>query len=190
MLLVIVALEEELSRQPLPAGVVLVHSGVGKVNAALATAEALRKHAPTLVVNFGTAGALSPAAHGLVEVGCVVQRDMLAEPLAPRGVTPFDHRPPELANGRAGLRCATGDSFVTAPDAWLTAHGIDLVDMELWGIAMACERAGCRWRAWKYLTDKADGEAAGDWQAKVGEGERLFLARLAGLQADAAAEPH
>ena len=190
MLLVIVALEEELSRQALPAGVVLVHSGVGKVNAALATAEALREHAPTLVVNFGTAGALSPAAHGLVEVGCVVQRDMLAEPLAPRGVTPFDHRPPELANGRAGLRCATGDSFVTAPDAWLTAHGIDLVDMELWGIAMACERAGCRWRAWKYLTDKADGEAAGDWQAKVGEGERLFLARLAGLQADAAAEPH
>jgi adenosylhomocysteine nucleosidase len=190
MLLVMVALEEELSRQPLPAGVVLVHSGVGKVNAALATAEALREYAPSLVVNFGTAGALSPAAHGLVEVGCVVQRDMQAEPLAPRGTTPFDPRPPELANGRTGLRCATGDSFVTAADAWLTEHRIDLVDMELWGIAMACERAGCPWRAWKYLTDKADEAAAGDWQAKVGLGEQLFLARLAELLAGPPGCPH
>jgi len=183
MLLVIVALEEELSRQPLPEGVVLVHSGVGKVNAALAAAEAVRAHAPTLVVNFGTAGALSPAAHGLVEVGRVIQRDMLAEPLAPRGTTPFDQRAPELANGRAGLRCATGDSFVNAADPWLLEHGADLVDMELWGIAMACERAGVPWRAWKYLTDKADDSAAGDWQAKVTFGERLFLERLAALRA-------
>jgi len=181
MLLVIVALEEELSRQPLPAGVALVHSGVGKVNAALATAEALRAHAPSLVVNFGTAGALSPAAHGLVEIGRVIQRDMQAEPLAPRGVTPFDQRPPQLANGREGLCCATGDSFVSAADPWLVEHGADLVDMELWGIAMACERAGCPWRAWKYLTDRADDSAAGDWQARVGLGERLFLERLAGL---------
>jgi adenosylhomocysteine nucleosidase len=113
MLLVIVALEEELSRQPLPAGVVLVHSGVGKVNAALATAAALREHAPTQVVNFGTAGALSAAAHGLVEVGRVLQRDMLAMPLAPRGVTPFDARAAELGNGRGGLLCASGDSFVS-----------------------------------------------------------------------------
>jgi len=183
MLLVIVALEEELSRQPLPAGVVLVHSGVGKVNAALATAAALREHAPTQVVNFGTAGALSAAAHGLVEVGRVLQRDMLAMPLAPRGVTPFDARAAELGNGRGGLLCASGDSFVSAPDPWLAAQGVDLVDMELWGIAMACERAACPWRAYKYLTDQADGAAAGDWQARVNQGERLFLERLVALAA-------
>ncbi len=181
MLLVIVALEEELSRQPLPAGITLVHTGVGKVNAALATAEALRAHSPRLVVNFGTAGGLSPAARGLVEATRVIQRDMVAEPLAPRGTTPFDARPPELSNGRPGLRCGSGDSFVTQSDPWLLAQGIDLVDMELWGVAMACVRAGVPWRAWKYLTDKADGEAAGEWQEKVGHGERLFLERLAAL---------
>jgi adenosylhomocysteine nucleosidase len=179
MLLVIVALEDELSRQPLPPGVQLEHCGVGKVNAALATAEALRRHAPRIVVNFGTAGAVRGGVHGLLEVTRVRQRDMLAVPLAPRGVTPFDARPPELANGRAGLCCGSGDSFVTAVDPWLAAQGIDLVDMELWGIACACERAGVPWRAWKYVTDQADEGAADDWQARVGEGERLFLAQLA-----------
>jgi adenosylhomocysteine nucleosidase len=179
MLLVIVALEDELSRQPLPAGVVLEHCGVGKVNAALATAEALRRHAPRLVVNFGTAGAVRTGLHGLHEVARVRQRDMLTEPLAPRGTTPFDARPPLLANGREGLSCGSGDSFVSAPDAWLAEQAIDLVDMELWGIASACERAGVPWRAFKYVTDRADEAAAGDWQARVGEGERLFLAALA-----------
>jgi adenosylhomocysteine nucleosidase len=182
MLLVIVALEQELSRQPLPAGVVLEHCGVGKVNAALATARALRQHAPRLVVNFGTAGVVSDAARGLVEVARVRQRDMLAMPLAPRGVTPFDARPAELANGRAGLCCGTGDSFLSAPDPWLAAHGIDLVDMELWGIASACQRAGVPWRCFKYVTDQADAGAADEWQARVGAGERRFLALLAGLQ--------
>jgi adenosylhomocysteine nucleosidase len=77
------------------------------------------------------------------------------------------------------LCCGSGDSFVTAVDPWLAAQGIDLVDMELWGIACACERAGVPWRAWKYVTDQADEGAADDWQARVGEGERLFLAQLA-----------
>jgi len=179
MLLVIVALEDELSRQPLQPGVVLEHCGVGKVNAALATAEALRRHAPRIVVNFGTAGAVRAGLHGLVEATRVRQRDMLAVPLAPRGVTPFDVRPSEFANGRAGLCCGSGDSFVTAADPWLAEAGIDVVDMELWGIASACERAGVPWRAWKYVTDQADEGAADDWQARVGEGERLFLAQLA-----------
>ncbi len=35
MIVVIVALEDELSRQPMPDGVLLVHSGLGKINAAL-----------------------------------------------------------------------------------------------------------------------------------------------------------
>jgi adenosylhomocysteine nucleosidase len=97
-------------------------------------------------------------------------------------VTPFDTRPAELANGRVGLCCGSGDSFVTTPDPWLQAHGIDLVDMELWGIASACARAGVPWRSFKYVTDQADAGAADDWQAQVGEGERRFLALLAGLQ--------
>ena len=169
----------------MPDGVALVHCGVGKVNAALATCEALATQRPALVVNYGTAGAISDAARGLVEIGAVIQRDMLAVPLAPRGVTPFEPAATELVNGRAGLRCASGDSFVTAADPWLAAQRVDLVDMELYAIARACARAAVAWRAFKFLTDTAGASAADDWQARVGDGEDLFMQRLAALRAAA-----
>jgi adenosylhomocysteine nucleosidase len=185
MVVVIVALESELSRQPMPAGVQLVHSGVGKLNAALAARDAIDRYRPRLVVNYGTAGAVHPGVHGLLTVGRVLQRDMDAEPLAPRGVTPFAVLPPEIQSGAAGVCCATGDSFVRAPDAWLRAQGADVVDMELFAIADVCRRAGLPWWACKYVTDGADASAADDWAARVGAGETLFLAALAArLQRD------
>jgi adenosylhomocysteine nucleosidase len=110
-------------------------------------------------VNYGTAGGVSARAVGLHEVGEVLQRDMMAEPLAPRGQTPFDDTPVRLRSTSAdpqALVCATGDSFVSSTDPWLHAQGVDLVDMELWGIAMACRRLGVAWRAWKYVSDNAN----------------------------------
>lgn len=182
MIVVIVALESELSRQPLPSGIELVHAGVGKVNAAIATCAALHAHRPEMIINYGTAGAISVAARGLVEVGRVIQRDMIAVPLAPRGVTPFDAEAPEITNGRQGLRCASGDSFVTTSDAWLLQQGVDLVDMELFAIARVCERAQVAWRAFKFVTDEAGEAAAEDWRARVGDGESLFIGTLESLR--------
>jgi adenosylhomocysteine nucleosidase len=182
VIVVIVALESELSRQTLPRGIELLHAGVGKVNAAIATCRALHAHRPELIVNYGTAGAISDAARGLVEVGRVIQRDMLAVPLAPRGVTPFDPDAAEIVNGRPGLCCGSGDSFVTASDPWLLQQGVDLVDMELFAIARACARAQVPWRAFKFVTDEAGAAAADDWQARVGDGESLFLSALESLR--------
>lgn len=185
MIVVIVALESELARQPLPAEAMLIHSGVGKINAALAASDAIARYRPRLVVNYGTAGAVHPGAQGLLHVGRVIQRDMDAEPLAPRGTTPFGSSPSSIESGRQGACCATGDSFVRAPDAWLRTQGADVVDMELFAIAETCRRAGVPWWACKYVTDSADESAADDWNARVGAGEALFLEalaqRLAGL---------
>lgn len=181
MILVIVALDSELSRRRLPPGIALLHSGVGKINAALAASEALHGYRPTLIVNYGTAGAVSAAARGLVEIASVIQRDMLAEPLAPRGVTPFESAPFEIASGHAGLRCATGDSFVTQADPWLADRQVDVVDMELFAIARAVARAQVAWRSFKFVTDEAGHGAARDWSARVGDGELMFLERLAAL---------
>jgi len=179
MMVVIVALESELSRQPMPDGVQLIHSGVGKINAALAAHEAVERHRPTLVVNYGTAGAVHAGAHGLLTVGRVIQRDMDAEPLAPRGVTPFASVPSEIVAPEPGVCCATGDSFVRAPDAWLRAQGVDVVDMELFAIAEVCRRAGVPWWGCKFVTDSADEAAGDDWSTRVGNGESLFLQALA-----------
>lgn len=163
----------------MPGGVQLVHSGVGKINAALAAREAIAEFRPRLVVNYGTAGAVHAQARGLLRVARVIQRDMDAEPLAPRGRTPFASVPDELHSGEEGVCCATGDSFVRAPDAWLLAQRADVVDMELFAIAETCRRAGIPWWACKFVTDSADESAADDWQARVGAGEPLFLAALA-----------
>lgn len=162
----------------MPAGVQLVHSGVGKINAALAARDALERFGPRLIVNYGTAGALHAGAHGLLTVGRVIQRDMDAEPIAARGVTPFSSLPAEILADEPGVCCATGDSFVRAPDAWLAAQRADVVDMELFAIADVCRRHDVAWWACKFVSDSADHTAGDDWAARVGAGEPLFLRAL------------
>lgn len=175
---VITALESELSPADAPGGVRVVYSGVGKLNAALAAAHAIATYRPALMINFGTAGRIHDGVAGLIEVGAVVQHDMMAMPLAARGATPFDHTPAKLAAAAAGALCATGDRFVTGIDPWLVEANADVVDMELFAIALACHRAGVPWRAFKFITDDANGASAHDWQKNVMSGGALFWAAL------------
>jgi len=88
-LLIITALESELDKSALPAGVEIVYSGVGKINATAASIRAIHEFQPKLIVNFGTVGKINSTLHGLLEIGKVIQRDMMTVPLAPRGQTPF-----------------------------------------------------------------------------------------------------
>lgn len=182
-IVVVVALPSEVATLAAPADVAIVYSGVGKVNAALATSHAILEHRPQLVVNYGTAGKINPAIDGLVPVARVVQRDMIAEPLAARGVTPFADTAAEIHSGSDGVACGTGDSFVTARDEWLHAQNIDVVDMELYAIAHACRHHGVDWRAYKFITDDANADAAGEWNKNVNNGEALFWRQLEALRA-------
>lgn len=172
--LVLTALQDELGG-PFPFGTVdVVFTGVGKINAAIAATEAIQKLRPSMVVNYGTAGKIAPALNGLIEVARVIQRDMITEPLAPRGTTPYSSLPFILTSGHGNATCGTGDSFVTSADPWLTANGIDLVDMELFAIAHACQRHSLPWRAFKFITDDANDFSAQEWTANVASGEHLF----------------
>ena len=177
-ILVIVALEGELNPKALPSSLPLVYCGVGKVNAALATQRAIHDLKPDAIINFGTAGRVSSHLHGLQRVKRVVQRDMNAEPLAPRGITPLMAGPHHFESGDDGIICGTGDSFVTERDEWLHKNEIDLVDMELFAFAAAAHRASIKWSAYKFISDDANEGAAEDWQEKVNHGEDLFLAEL------------
>ena len=173
--LILVALPQELDAALLGPDVKVCYTGVGKVNAAYATALALREHAPQLVINFGSAGRVAHCPPGLVEVASVLQRDMNAEPLAPRGVTPFQDDGHTLHSGSEGVVCGTGDSFVTAPDPWFAARGVQLVDMELYAVASVCTRQNVAWRSIKFVSDDANADSANDWQANVRRGEALFV---------------
>ncbi|MET0709667.1 MAG: 5'-methylthioadenosine nucleosidase [Tardiphaga sp.] len=173
-ILVLTALESELDIARAPAGIDIVFTGVGKVATATATTLALLALKPALVINYGTAGKIAESLRGLVEVAHVIQRDMIAEPLAPRGTTPFAPELDRLSSGHGDVICGTGDSFVTASDPWLTANGVGIVDMELFAIAYVCARNNIPWRAFKFITDDANDFAHEHWTANVADGQQLF----------------
>src|SRR5580692_6962067 len=166
-ILVLTAIDDELDKARAPAGVEVIYSGVGKVNASSAATLALLVLRPQLVINYGTAGKISEKLRGLVEVAHVVQRDMMAMPLAPRGRTPFSPNLDRLSSGHGSVTCGTGDSFVTSSDPWLSENNIDIVDMELFAIAHVCQRHSIPWRAFKFITDDDH------WTADVGNGQDL-----------------
>lgn len=181
-ILILTALASELNATAAPAGIEVIYTGVGKVNAASTATAAILQHQPQLVVNFGTAGKINPQIDGLLEIASVIQRDMLAIPLAVRGVTPLSDEPSRYDSGHGDARCGTGDSFVTASDAWLVEQGVDVVDMELFAIAHTCYRYGVPWRAFKFITDAADDDAADHWNDNVHRGAQLFWQKFRQIQ--------
>jgi len=176
-ILIITALESELKRESLPAGIDIAYSGIGKINSALTTVKAIGQFSPSQIINFGTAGKVNPELHGLLSIGRVIQRDMNTEPLAPRGITPFCERPSEYFS-RGEYLCGSGDNFVTAHDLWLHAQGVDVVDMELFAIAAVANEHKIPWASYKYITDDANEHAGNDWHERVNHGQELFLQEL------------
>ena len=174
-ILIVTALKAELE---LPG---VLYTGVGKINATWCLSRHFTQQRPGLVINYGTAGGLNRGVSGLVEVSKVIQADMMAEPLAPRGKTPFDDTPHIYESGQPGVVCASGDSFVTSVDPWLLDQGVDVVDMELFAIATVCHREGVPWRAFKFVSDYANEESGSDWQSNVHRGREAFMAVLGGI---------
>jgi adenosylhomocysteine nucleosidase len=174
-LLIITALESELKRDSLPNGVEIAYSGVGKINATIATSKAIAQYSPNQILNFGTVGKINVQLSGLIEIGKVIQRDMNAEPLAPRGKTPFCSLPSFYHALGGEYICGSGDSFVTAQDTWLISQKIDVVDMELFAIAAVAHQFNIPWRSYKYITDEANEDAGQDWHKRVNHGQELFL---------------
>ena len=180
--LVVMALPQESAGRFEAAGVPVLYTGVGKVNATYALAGALlrRRQAGepvTAVLNLGTAGSVGWARGSVVGCARFIQRDMDASPLGfPVGVTPFDAMPAELRCATelpflpAG-RCASGDSFVTSG----VAQAGDVLDMEAFALARVCIGEAVRFACAKYVTDGADSEAAATWTGGVQAGADALL---------------
>ena len=172
-MIILVALEDELNKEDFDK-IQIEHMGVGKINAAIKTTEAIRKYSPELIINYGTAGSLKKNISGLVEVTNFYQRDMDASPLGIKvGETPFEDSF-EIHFGRDGLSCGTGDSFVTDKPELLT----DLVDMEAYAIAKICKMNDIDFICFKYISDQADDNASKDWKENVTWGKKLFIEKI------------
>ena len=175
-MLILVAIEDELKRSHLPDHKI-EYIGVGKVNAVFNTLNAIEKHSPQQIINFGTAGSLDAKIKGLVEVSSFFQRDMDATPLGfEAGQTPFEEDI-EITFGRDGVSCGTGDKFVTSTPKLKT----DIVDMEAFAIAKVCKLKNIDFRCFKFISDNADSEAKNDWVDNVSLGTKLFIEKISNL---------
>jgi len=182
-ILVAMALPAEGAGRFEAAGVPVLYTGVGKVNAAIALMRRVAEFTleggpPPLVVNFGTAGSASLPARTLVACRRFVDRDMDVGALgfAP-GVTPFDALPPVLEFPAAfpdlpEAVCGSGDSFSTTH----CGFDFDVVDMEAYALAKACKAIGARFACAKYVSDGADEHAAEHWKANVAGAADRFVA--------------
>jgi len=177
-LIVLTALRPELDHLNMPMGIQVFYTGIGKINATITALEAIAQTRPSLIVNFGTVGAVSEDISGLLQIKRVVQRDMIAEPLSPRGRVPFCERPHEYFSTQGSYTCGTGDSFVTTKDPWLEEQGVHVVDMELFAIAAVAHAHGLPWLSYKYVTDFTNEESGQAWHEKISLGEALFLDQL------------
>jgi|SRR5882672_7491914 len=190
-LLIVMALPQESRGLLERAGAPLLYTGVGKVNAAAALARHLAQvrsaGAPLpLVVNMGTAGSRTVAAHTLVACNRFEQRDMDVSGMgfAP-GVTPFDPTPPIIEfppvfAGLPQLLCSTADSFATH----LHSVAGDVVDMEAFALARVCVAENARFASAKYVTDGADSDSAAHWEAALGAAARAFAQAYSLLDVD------
>jgi adenosylhomocysteine nucleosidase len=171
-IVVIAALESEYFNAKGPVEKIY-YSGIGKINSARVTTELILEVKPDLIVNVGTAGCLSEEMLGRVlGVNEVLERDMMAEPLAPRGTVPLSSQQSIHKSSFGSARCATGDSFVTSRDQWLFDNKVDLVDMELFSIAKVANHYDIEWKSIKFVTDLADANAAKHWFQSIEQSDK------------------
>jgi len=184
--ILLVALEAELPYNQAPNDYKVIYTGVGKVNAAFAATQAIAE-AHSLgfhpeVYNYGTVGSCNNDLQGMHRITKFVQRDMNAEPQAPRGVTPFEAGLPYLdfsPDMTHGLMLGTGDQFVHELEPWLVQNNIDVVDMEAYAIAHVCKQMNVQFTCYKYITDYVGTPHQADtWQANVANGVEEILKAL------------
>jgi len=166
--LLVFAMKEE--SQDVFADHAVLHTGIGKVNAAYGLMKYLHENPkPSLVINMGTAGSRKHAGGTIVNCTRFIQRDMDVTPLGiPLYQTPFSNDPVEIHYGQRmeslpeGL-CGTGDNF----DVTDHASQFDVVEMEAYALALICQREQLPFLCLKYVSDGADGNGAGDWQESL-----------------------
>jgi adenosylhomocysteine nucleosidase len=139
-------------------------TGVGPVEAAAATADALARldaagRLPDLVVSLGSAGSRSLEQGEVYQARSVSYRDMDASPLGfPKGMTPFLDLPAviDLPLRIPGIRTAslsTGANIVSG-DAY-GSIAADMVDMETYAVLRACMRVSIPLVALRGISDGA-----------------------------------
>ena len=160
---ILVALEKEVSQKDLPPEVHLRYTGVGKINAAITAIETILEFESDLeIVNIGTCGsAVHP--HGTV-LTCTQFKQMDMDATAAGleiGTTPFSDYAPVIEFGdstTAPVVCGSQDKFETD-----IPNTVDCIEMEAFAIAIACKKYNVPFRAYKVVSDQGGNQGHDAW---------------------------
>jgi adenosylhomocysteine nucleosidase len=154
--------------------------GTGKIVSAINTTTLIKTFKPDRIVNFGSCGNLKNHKIGdVLEVGSVVN-DIDARPFAEYGETPFFGYS-TLKLGDSPIKCFTTDYFYNSrhynysPKYMEMIRECDIVDMELYSIALACKIHDVTCRSFKWVSDNGNGD---DWKVNAAIGFETFLDKL------------
>ena len=159
----------------------IVTCGLGKVNAALAVGRYADADC-VLIAMTGTCGRIAEIEGDTFWITRAIQHDygaLGAERIShyragdwPMGDArdPAFTAMPDPGSGLAQASIISGDIFLECPStakALAAKLNAQLVDMEVAAVAQAAELLGLPWCAIKAVTDGADGESAGDFNANL-----------------------
>lgn len=154
-LLVVCALRDEFPR-PGKYRDNLIFTGVGKVNAAIHTTQAIIEYQPDLVVNVGTCGSNRSDLSGLLEFGIFHNKDDNFN----NEIIVFDS---------LKYTIKTSDSFQ------YNIGEADAVDMESFAIAKTCKVYNVKFRCFKYISDYLGSNSIEEWSENVAYGNDYYL---------------
>jgi len=135
-------------------GILLVISGIGKANAAMATAYSCLKFKPTFICNLGAAG----ATHSGYDLGDIFHIQKIIEPDRPDLKTgkPCVHKPDLLAGFKTTI-LATNDRAVLDPkERKAISKHAGLIDMEGASVLQACRVFKKNCYLFKFVSDTPD----------------------------------
>ncbi|MBU4001139.1 MAG: hypothetical protein KKB94_02350 [Proteobacteria bacterium] len=144
---------------------ILILSGIGKANAAMATAFCCLVHHPEIIFNFGAAGALDES----LELGEVLQISRILEPDRPdlRTSLPELHLPETLADFKSVPLATQDRPMLTPHERKQASRYASLADMEAASVVQVCKRFETPCHVFKFVSDTPDHAGSKDILANI-----------------------
>ena len=195
-MLITVALKIEFQGN-IPENCEIIHTGVGKVNAAYNLTKKLESmnRLPSYIINYGTAGSKDLKIGEIVDCTKFIQHDMYLKEFGLNpGQTAFEfdqyeqNEPPVILNFKSKYKnpinknylCASGDKFITEFDQNLIDiektynEKISVIDMEAYALAKISYLYKIPFVSFKYITDNLNSNGVQDWEKHVKLGSEKF----------------
>ena len=153
-------------------GIVLVVSGIGKANAAMAVTYCCFAFHPRWIVNLGAAGS-TKASHGLGDVFHVTKVIEWDRPLL-SSEGPHLHFPHVLQGFREAVLATQDRPVIDRSAREVIAPHADLVDMEGAAVVQAARKLATPCVLFKFVSDTPDHESEADVLAHIGEFAAAF----------------